>query len=147
MSKTYFLLIGGLVVLALAIGGYAFYKSGSKPGPTPAATTQPTTNYPSQPADQSSQPTVSPQKNQIALTITAPQNGAQVSILSTKVAGKTAANVDVSVNDQDLKTDATGNFTTTIALDEGDNYISITAIDDSGNVAEQEITVTYTPAQ
>ncbi len=134
MSKTYLLLIGGLVILALAIGGYAFYKS----TPRLPTYTQPSTNYPNQPA--------APTKNQITLTVTTPQNGAQVATPTITVIGKTVANADVSINDADLKADAAGNFTTTIALEEGDNYVSVTAVDDSGQVAEQEITVTYTPA-
>jgi len=138
MSKTYLLLIGGLIFLVLAVGGFAFYKSSSKAVPIPSYT-QPATNYPNQLAGTS--------KNQIALTVTSPKDNTQVSSPTLKVVGKTVANADVFVNDQDLKADATGNFTATVNLEEGDNFISFTAIDDSGNVSEQEITVTYTPSQ
>lgn len=134
MAKTYFLLIGALLLLALAIGGFALYKSNT---PTPLQTAQPS---------QSLEKTNS-QTGQTPLSIISPKNGAQVSGSTVQVTGKTAANADVSVNDSDLKADASGNFTTTINLDEGDNEIIVTAVDATGAVAESNLTVTYTPAE
>lgn len=149
MSKTYFILIGGLVVLALVIGGFAFYRSSKVVTPAaPTYNTAPDQNNPTTTqAVQQSSPTISPAKNQITLTVTSPKNGTEVFIPTIKVVGKTVPNADVSVNDDDLKADAQGNFSAAVNLDEGENFISVLAIDDLGNVAEAELTVTYTPTQ
>lgn len=134
MSKTYFFLIGILVVLVLIVGGFAFYKSSIAPSRSAPTATSP-------------QPTVSPQRNQIMLAIISPKNGAQLSVSSVQITGKTVPGADVSINDQELKADAAGNFTATVALEKGDNYFAITAVDASGQVAEQELVITYTPTQ
>lgn len=84
--------------------------------------------------------------NQISLQITQPTNGQVLSAATVNVTGKTVANAEVSVNDKDLKADATGNFSLAVNLDEGDNPIMVTAFDADGNTSEQEITVTYQPA-
>ncbi len=143
MAKAYFLLIGLLVVFALAIGGYAFYKSGATIPAVPSYTQMGTTSYPNQP----SQATTPTQNNQISLTIVSPKNGTVLSGATVQVTGKTTPGADISINDADLKADAQGNFTTTVNLEEGDNYILVTAVNDSGAVSEQEITVSYTPAE
>ncbi|MBI3558984.1 cadherin-like beta sandwich domain-containing protein [Candidatus Gottesmanbacteria bacterium] len=91
----------------------------------------------------SATPSAAKAPNQITLQITQPTNGQVLSAATVKVTGKTAANADVSVNDKDVKADASGNFTATINLEEGDNPIMVTAFDADGNTSEQEITVTY----
>ncbi len=147
MSKAYLFLLALLALAALGIGGFAYLRSTSSsttpsystPTTTPQAPSQPTT--PSQPA------TEAPLQNQIALTVSSPTKGQQVSLASLVVKGKTAPNADVAVNDKDIKADASGNFQTTITLDEGDNEIFITASDANGNYSEWSATVTYTPAQ
>lgn len=83
--------------------------------------------------------------NQISLLITQPTNGQVLSAATVNVAGKTVANAEVSVNDKDVKADPTGNFSTAVNLDEGDNPIMVTAFDVDGNTSEQELTVTYQP--
>ncbi len=145
MSKPYLLLIAALVIVALGIGGFAYYRSTTNPATAPSYTTPSATTSPTQQANPS-QPT-SPVPNDITLTITSPQNGAQVSTPTITVSGKTVPNADVSVNDQDLTADAQGNFSTTITLEDGDNNLSITAADSTGQSSEAELTVTYTPAQ
>lgn len=146
MAKAYFLLIGALLLLALAIGGYAFYKStGITPQLTPQYS-QPSGSYNVTPPSQSTGTSTNPQANQITLTITSPKNGTVLSIPTAKITGKTAPNADVSVNDVDLKADAQGNFTSTVSLEEGDNEIIVTATDDTGAVSEASLTLTYTPA-
>ncbi len=81
----------------------------------------------------------------LPLQITQPTNGQVLSVATVNVTGKTAANADVSVNDKDVKADATGSFTAAVNLDEGDNPISVSAFDADGNTSEQEITVIYNP--
>lgn len=79
----------------------------------------------------------------ISLQITQPQPNTTVSNPTITVSGKTSPNADVFVNDKELKANATGNFTTTITLDEGENPIIVVANDADGNSAEQQILVTY----
>lgn len=145
MGKPYLFLIGALVLVALGIGGFAYYRSTTNPAIAPSYTVPSAQPSPNQPSS-ATQPT-SPVPNEIALTITSPVNGAQVSTPTITVSGKTAPNADVSVNDKDLTADAQGNFSTTITLEDGDNNLSITAADSTGKSSEAELTVTYTPAQ
>lgn len=81
----------------------------------------------------------------ISLTVSSPVNGLVSTSPTVIVKGITLPNADVAVNDSDLKADASGAFSVSIKLDEGDNVIVVIANDDQGNVAEKEITVTYTP--
>ena len=83
--------------------------------------------------------------NALTLEVTAPKDQATVTTAQVTVKGKTAPLAEVAVNDQDLKADSKGNFTVTVLLDEGENYISVIANDADGNYAEKELTVTYTP--
>jgi hypothetical protein len=81
----------------------------------------------------------------ISLIISSPSNGATVGNASLKVSGKTTAGAEVFVNESETKADANGNFSVTITLDEGDNYIIVMANDSDGNVAEAELTIIYDP--
>jgi hypothetical protein len=87
------------------------------------------------------------QTSQIALNITAPVNGTVVTSATLAVKGKTAAKAQVAVNDKETVADAAGNFSVNLTLDEGDNDIIAVANDSEGNMAEQELTVTYQPGQ
>ena len=82
--------------------------------------------------------------NDIPLTISSPQSGTTVSLDSVIVRGKTVPYAEVLINEIDFKADASGNFSSTVFLDEGENTIFITAIDGNGNASEKEITVTNT---
>jgi cytoskeletal protein RodZ len=81
--------------------------------------------------------------SEIALTIISPTNGATVTTAKVVVTGKTKPNAEVFVNDEETVADASGNFSVTLSLDEGDNPIVISANDDNGNVAEKELIVNY----
>lgn len=83
----------------------------------------------------------------LTLSISSPSNGATVTSASLKISGKTGPNAEVFVNDTSTRADASGNFSVTLTLDEGDNPIVVSANDADGNVVEKELTVTYTPAQ
>lgn len=82
------------------------------------------------------------QEKSVLLTISEPSNNATVSTSTITVKGRTVANADVSVNEKDVKADAQGNFLTTISLDEGENIISILAVDQLGNFVEQDLLMT-----
>ena len=62
-----------------------------------------------------------------------------------QIIGKTVANANVFVKEQKLKSGSSGNFTTSVKLVEGENYISISAFDSSGTIYETILTVIYTP--
>lgn len=84
--------------------------------------------------------------SQINLTISSPDSGSVVEGPMISLIGKTSPGIQVVVNDQDLVSDGDGAFKATVSLDEGENYISVVAYDDFGNVAERELLVTRTVA-
>lgn len=81
----------------------------------------------------------------IMLSVSLPVNNSTVSNSSLTVKGKTVAGAEVFINDTETKADAAGNFSATITLEEGDNYILVVANDAAGNYSEKELSVTYTP--
>jgi hypothetical protein len=81
--------------------------------------------------------------SEITLTISSPVNGSTVTTPTIIVRGKTKPNAEVFVNDEDTIADASGNFSVSLSLDEGDNPIVVSANDADGNVAEKEFTVNY----
>ena len=81
----------------------------------------------------------------IALTVSTPANNANVTVSPLPVKGKTVPGAEVFVNDIETIADAGGYFSVTLNLEEGDNYILIVANDVSGNYAEKELHVNYTP--
>lgn len=83
----------------------------------------------------------------ISLSISTPKSGVTVSTATLAVNGKTVAGADVSVGDLEVKADASGNFSATVTLDEGENILTVVAVDANGDSAEQELTVTYTPVE
>lgn len=81
----------------------------------------------------------------ISLTVISPQNNATVTSSSITVRGKTTAGAEVFVNEQNTVADTEGNFLVQLDLEDGENYVVVTAIDDQGNAAEQELVVTFEP--
>ena len=81
----------------------------------------------------------------ISLAISSPANNITVTSSSLVVRGKTAPKAEVFVNDAETRADANGNFSVTLTLDEGENYILVVANDINGNFSEKELTITYTP--
>jgi len=117
------------------------------PIPGTANVTQPTPG-PVNGQGMSASPTMaSPQAiaatNQITLSITSPANNATVTTATVTVRGKTVPNADVFVNDAQTKSDASGNFSASVTLDEGANPIVVVANDANGNSAEQDFQITY----
>jgi len=79
----------------------------------------------------------------ITLTVSAPADNTTVTSSNLVVRGKTVAGAEVFINDAETKADGNGNFSATITLDEGENYILVVANDAAGNYSEKEITVVY----
>lgn len=61
------------------------------------------------------------------------------------VSGKTDTGVQIFINGSQTIVDKDGNFSTDIILNEGDNSISIKAVDSASNSTETERKVTYKP--
>lgn len=143
MNKLYFI----FVVLVLVVAGAWFMMKKTSPAQSGIPVSTPTGI---EEAQQNNGPTstASPQQiaatNQITLSVTSPLNNATVTFPALTVRGKTAPNAEVFVNDVDTKADASGNFSASITLDEGENPVVIVANDANGNSAEQDIMVTYT---
>ena len=140
-----FLLMGigvGILLLFLAVAAYfalgnpRMLKSSIAPAPV----------VPEQkPAVPKQAPAAAQPANQIPLSVTAPLNNTIMTTPSVKVTGTTLPNAEVSINETDTKADATGKFTATVTLYEGDNPIIINAFDENGQTSETELSVTYQP--
>ncbi len=61
------------------------------------------------------------------------------------VSGKTEPGVKIFINDSQTIVDAEGNFSTEQPLNEGDNTISVKAVDIAGNITEIQRSVKYNP--
>ena len=147
MSKSYLLLIGALMIITLAVGAFAYFRSTTNPVPNPSSQNPTAPNSPGQPTPPTNPGPSEMMQNEISLIVSSPVNGQIVSTTTITVTGKTTPNADVSVNDKEVKADAKGNFSATISLDEGDNTIFVTASNDAGQSSDWEATVTYTPTQ
>src|SRR3990167_6565182 len=66
----------------------------------------------------------------ITIVVSLPVDKSIVNTPSVLVKGTTAPNAEVFINEKDLKSDTQGSFSTTILLEEGDNYILVAANDD-----------------
>lgn len=135
--------LGAVVFVGLVIVGY---KS-SRQIPIPPKASDAARETPTQAANNIS-PTragAATAPAQLSLAITQPIDGTQFTTARIIVAGKTAAKAEVFISDQELIADGSGNFSTSLILDEGENIIMVVANDDSGNSSEQEITVSYNP--
>ncbi|MCL4397956.1 hypothetical protein M1403_02925 [Patescibacteria group bacterium] len=157
-DKWNFLAIAGIILVVVLVGAGAFLimsnpqMLGSLTGnkaqtTTPAANPPLVPKTPTQTPPTAPQPPASPQPiDEIPLTIATPVNNVTVTTATIKVTGTTSARADVSVNEIDTKADATGKFSATLTLSEGDNPIVIDAVDENGQTSERELTVTYQPA-
>lgn len=137
------------IMLILGGGAYGIYRStsGQNSGTveTQIQTQKQKTNsqegFPSQAKEEGVGVDTSLQ--QVPLTIASPKSGRTVSISTITVKGKTASRAEVFVNDAETAADVAGNFSVSVTLDEGENYLLIVATDEAGNASEQEITVIY----
>lgn len=137
------IIIGALIITAaLAV----VFRSNTKQTASTTAQEQPTVSV--SPTDVPSNVQASPTQalaNGITLTVSAPANNTTVTSATITVVGKTVPGAEVFVNDKDTKADAKGNFSVSLPLDEGDNYILVVSNDDLGNYSEKELNITYTP--
>ncbi|HLD24982.1 MAG TPA: hypothetical protein VJB96_03645 [Patescibacteria group bacterium] len=142
MNKSWFPIV---VVLAVVVGAAMFVRQYGSRQPAPAGLEG--NALESSPSDEREvSPTGAiPLVSGIQLAVTSPSGNVTVSSPSFTVRGKTVAGGEVFVNDSETKADSSGNFSATLTLDEGENYILVVANDAFGNYAEKEFTVTYSP--
>jgi hypothetical protein len=150
MTK-FVILIGMIIVVAAGIV-YLSINNQTKGGSSAnmaiktgavQTTTQPPTTVPS-PTIKVVLPTATPAIPALTLKITEPATGFISNTAKVTVKGVTVPQADVFVNEMQLTADAKGNFSTNVTLEEGENYILVSANDEEGKTAEQEIVVTYT---
>lgn len=81
------------------------------------------------------------------LQISEPEDGKKIQggDRKIKVAGKTDPGINVFVNSNQVIVDKDGNFSTDQPLNEGDNTISVKAVDAASNTIEVQRNVNYTP--
>lgn len=75
-----------------------------------------------------------------SLTIDSPHDGDTLGA-TVVVKGKTSPDVRVTVNDFWAIVDASGNYSYTLTLQNGDTHIVVAATDAAGNITKQELTV------
>jgi len=113
-----------ILLLALALGAIGCTKEEATPSPTPTA---------------------------LSLEITQPEDGDQVNTSSVLVSGKTNAGavVSISVDGNDkieiANVDQNGNFSATVTLEEGPNFIEVLASDQQGNEESSSVAIIYVP--
>ena len=134
MKKTYFLLIL-LIIFGLTV---LYGRQMKKPTPTESDQTIPTQSVTEAPTNIS---------EGLTLEITLPVNNSTVNTVSTLVKGKTSPNAEVFINEKVLKADSNGEFSTSVTLEEGENYILVSANDEQGNYAEKEVMVNLETVQ
>lgn len=87
------------------------------------------------------------ESEKIFLQISEPKDNIIVTNQAIAIKGKTISNAFVFVNDQEFKADSNGNFSTTVILEEGENYILAVVSDDYGNSVEKDILVNLETTQ
>jgi len=80
--------------------------------------------------------------NSFSLEVSSPENGATFSIATIEVKGKTVPGAEVFVNDFQVSLAKDGSFRQQIQLEEGENFILVTAGNETGD-AEVERTVYF----
>lgn len=82
-----------------------------------------------------------PENKSISLELFEVNDGMIVSDPTLLIKGKTVADAEVFVDNQELKAGKNGEFSAKVGLDEGENVIIITVNNSEGNMAEKELTV------
>jgi hypothetical protein len=136
-----------LIMLAFAVAaGFAYYRTTpQKPTIGPGGTVFTTAPTPViSPKDQQ-QVIAKDQQSHTLLTLTvlSPIHGSTVKSASLLIKGKTAPGADVFANETETTADQAGNFSVRLTLDEGENPIVVMANDANGNVAQQDLTITF----
>jgi len=143
-------IILGIILIIGIVGGGAYVVLNMKKGPAEPTYTETPSVTGEEPAGnviQAIQPTQGASKQPLTMTVTSPPSGATVTNAKLTVKGRTVAGAEVFVNDAEAVADANGNFSVTITLDEGENYVLVAANDAEGNFVEKELSVTYSVSE
>jgi hypothetical protein len=81
------------------------------------------------------------QSEKIFLQVDEPKNNITVNNPIVNISGKTTSNAYIFINEQELKADGNGSFSSATTLEEGENYILIVSSDELGNSVEKDILV------
>lgn len=91
-------------------------------------------------------PTETPAKTSsqvpLFLTTSSPSSSQTVSDANILVKGTTAPQTSVMINEFELTADSQGNFSKSLSLDEGENYINVVVYNNEGEVVEKELIIT-----
>ncbi|EKE15420.1 MAG: hypothetical protein ACD_12C00029G0004 [uncultured bacterium] len=87
------------------------------------------------------------ESKKIFLQVDEPKNNITVNNPIVNISGKTISNAYIFINEQELKADINGSFSSATTLEEGENYILIVASDDLGNSVEKDILVNLETTQ
>ena len=86
-----------------------------------------------------------PTATQSLVTILTPEEGAVVNVPSVEVRGEALPGTVITLDDEIVVVDESGEFAVTLPLEEGPNAIQVVASDADGNEASFEWVVTYDP--
>lgn len=140
-------ILGIVLLLLIGTGIMVFSANRSKPAPI---NDKPIQNNPvviTETVTKSADAKGQYDQNQIPLIIITPLDDSVTSTPQLTIKGQTLAKADVFINDVSIAADATGNFVTTLDLEEGENEINITVNDALGNYSEKELLITYEPVE
>lgn len=131
------------VMVGLLVAGIAFFVYQSTKVIPSSKLPKITINSPS--------PTVTLPPPTVILSIDQPLDESVTDKKSITVNGKTNPNATIIVNtasdDQVVKPATTGDFSITVPLNDGENQITLTAINDNGEEVTKQLTVTYSTEQ
>lgn len=139
MSKSYFVLIALLLFVIAGIVGFAYLQGVTRTPSEPVMTLEPTQ------VDLPSTTSAQIAAHVVAVNLTTPISGAESRSSFISVAGITAPNSDVAINEKILLADADGKFSTTLILDEGENPLIVSVNNDLGETGMWEGVVHYNP--
>jgi hypothetical protein len=85
--------------------------------------------------------------DEISLSVTYPSRDITVDTEIVTVSGVTEPEAEVSVNDKEIVADSDGKFSVKLTLVDGENYVTVVAVNSEGKTAEIERIVTYEPKE
>lgn len=127
------------VLIGLLVAGVAFYFYQSTKVISPTAEKAVAVKTPT--------PSPTPLPDSLILSLDSPKDESVVSSKTITVSGKAAVDativISTPVNDQTASPSSNGDFTTTVTIDSGENFITVTAIEPDGTEVTKKLTVTY----
>ncbi len=150
MIRELVLAIGLGAILGFGLTGSYFtlkkYQN-SSPAPTPSIAVSP---IPSNNNPSTIQPTKEPDSAPATLTIDSPSPDSVVNNSKVTIKGSFQPNSNIliftPIDGYQIKTDSSGNFSSSIEIESGFNTIYISALDPQNNQTDSQLNITYTTA-